>query len=134
MIQLQGSASRGEPTTDVERGGALLRIAIAMDHSLESGRSLPDSITELGRKLSAGERALLGTLSDFRASLATSAVRELRVTQMTAQMQLEEDVRTKAGVVVVPKGRELSLVLLERLSKFSNAGTLVEPIRVRVLG
>jgi hypothetical protein len=58
----------------------------------------------------------------------------LRVAQMTAQMQLEEDVRTKAGVVVVPKDRELSMVLLERLCKFSNAGTLVEPIRVRVPG
>lgn len=134
MIKLQGSGSPSDPTTDVELGGALLRIAIAMDNSLEGGRALSDAISEVGRKLSGAQLALLNTLHDFRASLATSTVRALRVTQMTAQMQLEEDIRTKAGVVVVPKGRELSMVLLERLCKFSNAGTLVEPIRVRVPG
>ncbi|MET0793610.1 MAG: HD domain-containing phosphohydrolase [Polyangiaceae bacterium] len=134
MIKLQGPGPHADPTTDVERGGALLRIAIATDHSLESGRSMADAIAEVGRKLSVGELSLLNTLSDFRAALASSAIRTLKVAQMTAQMQLEEDVRTKAGVVVVPKGRELSMVLLERLCKFSNAGTLVEPIRVRVPG
>ena len=51
---------------------------------------------------------------------------------MTSEMMLEEDVRTTNGVVVVPNGRKLSMVLIERLFKFSRAGTLVEPIRVRV--
>ncbi len=134
MIKLQIPGSHADPTTDVERGGALLRLAIAVDKGLESGRTLSEATADAARKLSSGQLALLNTLSDFRATLATSTVRALRVTQMTAQMQLEEDIRTKAGVVVVPKGRELSMVLLERLCKFSNAGTLVEPIRVRVPG
>jgi len=134
MIKLQIPGSHGDPSNDVERGGALLRIAIAVDMSLESGRALSEAISEVGRRLTPGQLVLLDTLADFRAGLATSTVRALRVAQMTAQMQLEEDVRTKAGVVVVPKDRELSMVLLERLCKFSNAGTLVEPIRVRVPG
>jgi CheY-like chemotaxis protein len=134
MIKLQVPGRYADPTTDVERGGALLRIAIAIDNALERGQALSDALLEAGRKLPAGQLALLDTLSDFRAGLAASTVRALRVAQLTIQMQLEEDVRTKAGVVVVPKGRELSTVLLERLSKFSTAGTLVEPIRVRVPG
>ena len=134
MIKLQIPGPYPDPTTDVERGGALLRIAMAMDHSLESGRSLSEAMQDVARKLSPGQLAFLETLTDFRASLALSTVRALRIAQMTSQMQLEEDVRTKAGVVVVPKGRELSMVLLERLCKFSNAGTLVEPVRVRVPG
>jgi hypothetical protein len=50
---------------------------------------------------------------------------------MTAQMALEHDVKTKTGVVVVPGGKQLTQLLLERLIRFSRAGLLVEPIWVR---
>ncbi|MGC4086449.1 MAG: hypothetical protein QM756_00860 [Polyangiaceae bacterium] len=54
------------------------------------------------------------------------------MTQLTGEMMLEDDVRTTNGVVVVPKGRQLNMVLLERLLRFSRQGGLVEPIRVQV--
>ncbi len=132
MIKLQTGGPHGSLTTDVERGGAMLRIATRVDRAIASGRSLADALAEAGRKLDASEVPLLKALSDYRNVDGSTTVRALNVAQMTAQMQLEEDVRTTNGVVVVPKGRELSMVLLERLSKFSRAGTLVEPIRVRV--
>ena len=131
MIKLQ-TGPHGPLTTDVERGGAMLRIASRVDRLIASGRPLADALADAGRKLDPSEIPLLKALTDYRAVDGSTTVRALNVAQMTAQMQLEEDVRTTNGVVVVPKGRELSMVLLERLSKFSRAGTLVEPIRVRV--
>jgi FixJ family two-component response regulator len=130
MIKLQNVES-GRITNDVERGGAMLRIAFQIERSIGDGRSLGDSITELGRKLDASELYLLRALADFRSAEGATTIRALTIAQMTVQMRLEEDVKTTNGVVVVPKGRELSTVLIERLLNFSRAGTLLEPIRVR---
>jgi len=132
MILLQAKGQPGPLTNDVERGGAMLRIAFQVERWIAQGKSLPIAINELSQKLQPTEVPLLKALSDFRNSEGSSSVRALTVGQMTVQMSLEEDVRTTTGVVVVPKGRELSMVLIERLLKFSRAGTLVEPIRVRV--
>jgi response regulator RpfG family c-di-GMP phosphodiesterase len=132
MIKLQTGGPHAAPSNDVERGGAMLRVATQVERSTAQGKSLPDALAELERKLSSAEQPFLKTLADFRNAEGSTTVRSLPINQMTAEMILEEDVRTTSGVVVVPKGRELSMVLIERLFKFSRAGTLVEPIRVRV--
>jgi CheY-like chemotaxis protein len=132
MIKLQSGGPFPAPANDVERGGALLRIAIQVERTTAQGKSLADALAELERKLNTTEQAFLKTLGDFRNAEGSTTVRALAVGQMTSEMMLEEDVRTTTGVVVVPKGRELTMVLIERLFKFSRAGTLIEPIRVRV--
>ena len=134
MIKLQNGGPHHAPTDDIERGGAMLRIAIEVERLTAHGKALPDALIELERKLPPAEQPFLKTLADFRNAEGSTTVRALPVVQMTAEMILEEDVRTTTGVVVVPKGRELTMVLIERLFKFSRAGTLVEPIRVRVPG
>ncbi|MEO6603721.1 MAG: response regulator [Polyangiaceae bacterium] len=132
MIRLQTGGPYTEPKSDVERGGIMLRVAFEIERATALGKALPDAIVEFERKLGAAAQPFLRTLSDFRNAEGSTTVRTLAVGQMTSEMVLEEDVRTTNGVVVVPKGRALSMVLIERLFKFSRAGTLVEPIRVRV--
>jgi len=131
MVKLQ-SGPTGPVTNDVERGAAMLRIAFQIERRISQGKPIADAVSELAHRLNATEQPLLKALSDFRSAQGTTTVRSLTVNQMTVQMELEEDVRTTNGVVVVPKGRDLSLVILERLLRFSRAGTLVEPIRVRI--
>jgi hypothetical protein len=76
---------------------------------------------------------LIGRLRDFEAMTPQSShVRSLLVRQLTGEMVLDEDVRTTTGVVVVPKGKQLNTVLLERLLRFTRSGGLMEPIRVLV--
>jgi len=132
MIKLQTGGPYAPPSNDVERGGAMLRVALLMERTTAGGKSVPDALLLLERKLDPSELPFLKSLADFRQAEGSTTVRALTVAQMTAEMILEEDVRTTNGVVVVPKGRDLSMVLIERLFKFSRAGTLVEPIRVRV--
>lgn len=134
MIKLQASGPHRPPTDDIERGGAMLRVALQVERATADGAAVPNVLASLEKKLGAAELPFLKALADFRNAEGSSTVRALTVAQMTAEMILEEDVRTTNGVVVVPKGRDLSMVLIERLFKFSRAGTLVEPIRVRVPG
>ncbi len=132
MIQLQSGGPYGAPSNDIERGGAMLRVALLMERTTAEGKNIPEALLLSERKLGAAELPYLKLLTDFRLAGGSTTVRALTVGQMTAEMILEEDVRTTNGVVVVPKGRDLSMVLIERLFKFSRAGTLIEPIRVRV--
>jgi hypothetical protein len=47
-------------------------------------------------------------------------------------MVLDEDVKTREGALILPKGHELSAVLVERLRQYAESRRLDEPIRVRV--
>jgi CheY-like chemotaxis protein len=132
MIKLQTPGHHRPPTDDIERGGAMLRVALQVERATSDGAAVPNVLASLEKKLGPAELPFLKSLGDFRNAEGSSTVRALTVGQMTAEMILEEDVRTTNGVVVVPKGRDLSMVLIERLFKFSRAGTLIEPIRVRV--
>lgn len=132
MIKLQAPGPHRPPTDDIERGGAMLRVALQVERATSDGAAVANVLASLERKFGPAELPFLKALSDFRNAEGSSTIRALTVGQMTAEMILEEDVRTTNGVVVVPKGRDLSMVLIERLYKFSRAGTLVEPIRVRV--
>lgn len=132
MIKLQSGGPYPTPTDDIERGGAMLRVAMQVERSTAEGKSVADAIALVERKLGVAELPFLKTLQDFRNAEGSTAVRALHVGQMTSEMILDEDVRTTNGVVVVPKGRALTMILIERLYKFSRSGTLIEPIRVLV--
>ena len=132
MIKLQTGGAHRPPIDDVERGGAMLRVAMQVERATSDGAAVPNVLALLEKKFGPAEQPFLKALADFRNAEGSTTVRALTVGQMTAEMILEEDVRTTNGVVVVPRGRDLSMVLIERLFKFSRAGTLVEPIRVRV--
>lgn len=134
MIKLQAAGPHRTPSDDIERGGAMLRVALQVERATADGAAVPNVLASLEKRLGPADLPFLKALGDFRNAEGSSTVRALTVGQMTAEMILEEDVRTTNGVVVVPKGRDLSMVLIERLYKFSRAGTLVEPIRVRVPG
>lgn len=135
MIRLQQDISvPPETPEEVRLGALLLRVAREVDQLVESGTPLAQALAALKPKLQNSEQAMLETLETFRVTETTMVVRAVRVGQMTAHMVLEEDACTAAGVVVIPKGREITSVLLERLWNFSAQGSLVEPIRVRVPG
>jgi response regulator RpfG family c-di-GMP phosphodiesterase len=133
MIRLQHAAwSPSEVSPDIALGARLLAVARTIDRLVHAGDSEPDAIAKALPTLGIVERRLLKTLEDFRSVLTHSVLRDLRVSDMTPQMMLEQDVKTRQGVVVVPAGRALTQLLIERLRRFSIAGNLEEPVRVRI--
>ena len=133
MILLQSeNANAADASPDVLLGASMLRVARDVEQCVASGASEAEAVAKLQPNRLANELELLKLLSGFQSVATAGNLQELRVGQMTAQMVLEDDVRTKSGVVVVPAQRQLTQPLLERLLRFSRAGVLVEPIRVRV--
>ena len=133
MILLQSDgANATDASPDVLLGAAMLRVARDVEQCVAAGASEADAVAKLQLNRRANELDLLKLLAGFQSVATSGTLQELRVGQMTAQMVLEDDVKTKSGVVVVPGQKQLSQPLIERLIRFSRAGVLIEPIRVRV--
>jgi DNA-binding NarL/FixJ family response regulator len=133
ILRLQGdNPEAGEVSPDVELGARMLRAARAVEQLVSQGTSEHEAVAKLLPGAPPAEVELLKLLGEFRSVAVAGELKELKVSQLTMQMALEEDVKTKTGVVVVPGGKQLTLLLLERLVRFSRAGVLAEPVRVRV--
>jgi FixJ family two-component response regulator len=133
MLRLQAdNADPGDVSPDVELGARMLRVARHLEQLVTQGLDEAQAIAELEPIAVPAERELLRLLAERRPVAQVGEIKELRVGQMTAQMVLTEDVKTKTGVVVVPAQKQLTSLLLERLMRFSRAGVLVEPVKVRV--
>jgi len=138
MLRLQAEPTEGAPPSstkpaspDVELGANLLRVARRVEHLVAQGATEADASRQLLPTATPPERDLLALLAEYRPA-TSGELKELKVAQLTAQMLLESDVKTKTGVVVVPGGKQLTLLLIERLLRFAKAGVLVEPVRVLV--
>lgn len=132
MIRLQvDGASTHDLSADVLLGANMLRVARDVEALVAAGATEAEAVKKLLPSCPAGRLELLKLLGDFT-SAPHGDVKELSVTQLTAQMSLEDDVKTKSGAVLIPAKKQLTLLLLERLLRFSRAGLLVEPVRVRV--
>jgi response regulator RpfG family c-di-GMP phosphodiesterase len=129
-LQSEGADAAGV-APDVELGARMLRVARHVEALVAQGLSEPEAVAKLAPRAAPSELELLTWLSEYQAVGSTGELKELRVSQMTTQMLLEEDVKTKAGVVVAPAQTQLTQLLLERLIRFSRAGVLVEPVWVR---
>lgn len=134
LLQADEPPSTRSLSPDILLGARLLRVSRSVERLVAAGASEERAALELIPTASAEDQALLLLLGQLRTAAHTGQAREVRVNQVTANMLLEDDVRTKTGVVVVAAGKQLNELLIERLLRFSRAGLLIEPIRVRVPG
>jgi len=116
----------------VRSGARLLRLAIRLETRVARGSSLGDALDALNAHANQEERVYLAALRTLYSDSEQMQSKELRVRELGPGMVLDADVKTRDGALVLPKGRELSIILLERLLQFSSARGLEEPIRVRV--
>lgn len=134
LLQSEESITTSDPSADILLGARLLRTARAVEGLVAQGASEEQAASQLATSASAEDQELLLLLGQLRTGAHTGQLRELRVNQVSAAMTLEDDVKTKTGVIVVTASKQLNELLIERLLRFSRAGLLVEPIRVRVPG
>jgi response regulator RpfG family c-di-GMP phosphodiesterase len=129
---LAGQAARMAESDPGLVGGQLLRVAIAMDRHLRRGEEPEAALAALAREPGTYSAELLGTLRGLQFERAHSAVRAIRAEELVEGMLLEEDVRTRAGVLLVARGHEVTGGIREHLRRASQRGELREPFQVRL--
>jgi CheY-like chemotaxis protein len=122
---------RNPPQDQFEQGARLLQVALEIDRRVTAGAALTDAIEQLSAAGKVDPR-ILQAWSDFRLSGQHQVIRALKVSKLALGMVLEDDIRTSSGLVILGKGEELTLILLERVRKYARTAGVAEPIRVRV--
>lgn len=111
-------------------GARLLRLAVDLDELETSGMSSAAALAEMEARHGQYDPTLLEALREEVQSRTASAITELHLAQMKPGMVLVEDVRNKAGVLLVARGYTVSPGLLIKLQNL--AQNIREPIKVAV--
>lgn len=130
LIVAQQSEEPDQGPDWVQRGARLLRLCKRLEGRVSRGASLGEAIDSLCASGGPEERTYLEALRDLYSG--QMECRELRFRELMPHMVLDTDVKTRDGALVLPKGHELSAILIERLRQFAASRRVDEPIRVRI--
>lgn len=100
-------------------GAKMLRAAVAFDNAKLQGLSTEDAIAYLRQKPTQFDPEIVNRLSDFKVTGPKTELRKLPVSALGIGMILQQDVKNRAGLIVVAKGQEITGPLLARLENFS---------------
>lgn len=137
IVQQQGRISEEVQAEDesrdlVKTGAALLRTALAYDVLLNKGVGHHDAVARILATAKGLEHSAASALSDYEVDAVATVVRMCDIANLSAGMTLEEDIRTKTGMLVVQKGQEITSLLALRLNTFRHRGVIPGMVRVRM--
>lgn len=112
----------------------LLRVAIDFESLESTGLSPELALQALRGRSGAYDGEALDALAELLgAEKAGNAVHELPLANLRVGMILLQEVKTKAGILVVPKGYEVTASFIERMKNYP-PGTLPNSVRALVRG
>jgi len=112
------------PTDAMVFGAKLLKLAIAYDDLGMRGLSEQDAFARLRLRSHEFGPELIDALKDMKPEGGKMELRKVPVAKLSAGMILQQEIRNKAGMLVVAKGQEVTHALLIKLANFSRAGTI----------
>jgi hypothetical protein len=136
--QLVAEASHGSPTLPssfdeaIGVGARLLKLAVAMDTLRMQGLAEVDAISKLRERRTEFGSALIDALATIEAEDAKMELRKVASSMLRSGMILQQEIRTRTGMMVVPKGQEITQALLLKLDNFSRSGVIDKEIMVLV--
>ncbi len=134
MVAQQQSCATADCTEvpdNIRVGGAILRLAVAFDDLKIQGMSDREAILELRRTNRFDQKLLeiLGSLEPISSEMQTQVV---EIAELKAGMILQEEIRTKTGLLLVGKGQEVTYPLLVRLRNFHQRRTIADKVLAMV--
>lgn len=109
----------------------IIRVALDYDMLVSRGRSQDKSVEIMWRQGRLYDPEVLAALDAEVNSLEEGfIIRALGVKDVHPGMVLADDIKDKAGVVLIPKGYEITEILKARLLNFWRYGNVFEPIKV----
>jgi response regulator RpfG family c-di-GMP phosphodiesterase len=126
-----GPPDDGIEGEQVPLGGRVLRLANDFTDLTTAGMAETPALTALNSAAGRYDPYLLKCLALVVAEAHAAKIRNVTVAELEPGMVLTADVRTRSGVLLVPRGQEVSPSLLARVRNFATiGGGVVEPIPV----
>jgi hypothetical protein len=111
-----------------------LMTALELDQQLAQGKTLEQALAGMLRRPDLYPPRLLKALQTLRPIGQDWVARLVRVRQLETFMVLDEDVRARNGLLLAPKGHEVTTPLVHRLRSFVLGVGVEEPFRVLMPG
>ncbi len=113
-------------------GGAILRLATALDDALTRDQSPSEALAALRAAHPTVPEPVWNALATSPQSTARTVIRTVEIDKVTSRMAPDEDIRSLTGKLLVPAGRPLTRALVERLWLFHRGEGVKSPVRMRV--
>jgi len=113
-------------------GARILKLAVAFDNYKMSGLTDEEALGRLRFRRDEFGEELVAAFSDIKSNGAATQLRKISTARLTTGMILQQEIRTRTGTLIVPKGQEITPALLIKLENFAHAGSIDNEIMVLV--
>lgn len=111
--------------------GRVLKVVHDYDALLQRGNTPAEAIAVMQEQRNFYDPEILGALeAEVLSAEEGFIVRALGLNELLPGMVLADDIRDGRGVILVPKGYEVTEVLKTRLLNFARFSTVAEPVKV----
>jgi len=139
IIRNQSSPPSGPPRLDawlaagdvVAVDTIILRTALEFDRLATAGKARHDAVAQM-RRSDLFPARFLDALETAEIHSVQRRVSMLRVTELTAGMVTNQDICTNSGVLILPKGEDLTTPLIEKIRAYSKTYGIPQPLSVLV--
>lgn len=125
---------RHEPVkSEIAPGARILRVANDLEELQARGETAERCVDIVRTRTRCYDPAVVDAYQELvRAGGLDFRTRGLTVGELRTGLTLADDVVLKSGAMLVPKGQEITVGLLERIKNFEQSGAVQQPIWVRV--
>lgn len=116
----------------INLGSQILKVVLDFDQLVINGMTKLEALTYLAQRTSEYNPNLVAALSSIHLDEVGEVVKALRIKELSTGMIAEKDIRANSGLLLVPKGQEITYPVLERLRNFARQTGVAEPVWVRV--
>ncbi|BCO08225.1 response regulator receiver modulated metal-dependent phosphohydrolase [Desulfolithobacter dissulfuricans] len=113
-------------------GAQLLKTTLDYDLLLYRGMEPAEAMRQMKRDRGAYIQALLRLLEKTKSQERPTEVISLKARDIAPGMIVQEDVFARNGVLLIPKGQEVTWPMIQSLSNFAQQVGIQEPIRVLI--
>lgn len=125
------SADEGDP--DQNLAAQILKAVFDYDLLLFQGLEHYEALRRLNRQRADYNPLVLEQLKHIKASENAREISLMRIQDLTVGMVIEENIMAKNGMLLTPKGQEITWPVLQGLLNFSRQVGVIEPVRVSVI-
>jgi response regulator RpfG family c-di-GMP phosphodiesterase len=132
LLSFESFAERKDLKEEVCLGAQILRICTDFDSLLRRGWNRSEALNHLQKDSAEYNPELLKILIGIKLSPENESIVAVEIRDMSVGMITEQDIIASNGLLIAPKGQEVTWSLIKGLKNFSQQGGVKEPILVKI--
>jgi len=131
LIEGRAQKTMGSKLDEIQLGAQILQAVLAFDRLVLAGKSRDEALHDLDAEKEYNPD-VLKALRSLESEEDNLQVKQLTVLDLRPGMIAMEDLKALNGLVLLPKGQEVTHTVLARLRNFAVGVGIVEPFRIGI--